>query len=393
MLIGLLTTSYPRSKDDISGIFIHNILEKTVHLNNNLQYQVIMPGESKIKKKEIWGNIQINRFQYFFPCSMQKLATDSGIPTDLSSSLMAKLQLPFFLLSFWWKTILCCRKCQVLHAHFFPCGVIALMANIFLRKKTLLTLHGTDYRMLLKYKKNRLLKSIIHKFDGIICLGNESLNFIKDLQYPEEKTFFSRIAVDTKKFAPTQKEARTKDFLRILWVGRIVPIKNIELLLEGIKYLLDKGIPLKLTIVGTGGEQKKMEEKAKKLKIDSNIEWVGQVGINDLPPYYQNTDLFVLTSDSEGLPSSMLEAMSCEKPVILTNVGSISDVVEYNKNGFLFEPKNLNEFTELLLKFIQLDHKTKKEIGKAAREKITAHFSIDNISNEHLNIYKAILGT
>src|SRR3989344_338565 len=138
--------------------------------------------------------------------------------------------------------------------------------------------------------------------------------------------------IDTKKFAPNPLEKRSwKGEKTILYVGRLIPLKQIDLLIKHLPKLDN----VKLRIVGSGVERDNLKKLAEDLNIKNRVEFIGEVSYDNIQREYQKADVYVQLSKVEGMSNTILEAMSCGLPVITTNVGGVNSFV--NGNGFIID--------------------------------------------------------
>jgi glycosyltransferase involved in cell wall biosynthesis len=131
-----------------------------------------------------------------------------------------------------------------------------------------------------------------------------------------------------------------KPKLQILFLAWLEKEKGIFELLHSSLYLVSRNINFKLVIAGSGTAEKDAKDFVKKHNLDNFIEFVGWVSGDIRDYYFKSSDIFILPSYSEGLPNSMIEAMSTGLAVIITNVGNIPDIVIDREHVLLIEPKN-----------------------------------------------------
>ena len=161
-----------------------------------------------------------------------------------------------------------------------------------------------------------------------------------------------------------------KDFV-IVFSGRLDPVKNFELLLEVFEYCHKADRTVKLLIVGDGQERQKIEQICRQKNIHAGLVMVGQR--SEVLPYLRAGDVFLLTSLTEQMPLTILEAMSVGLPVIASDVGEIRTIIDDGKDGFL---RNIQDgcegFATALLRLKQAsDWQT---MSHAARSKIVLGF-------------------
>jgi len=146
-----------------------------------------------------------------------------------------------------------------------------------------------------------------------------------------------------------------------------------------------------LLIVGEvrQGDDKKLLEEFRSANPQLPITVTGYISHNDLPSYYSLIDVFVHPSLRDGMPNAVLEAMACEKAVIVTNVGGTKDILEDGKNGAIV---NVNDATMLADKILELldDPKKRESLGKNARELILSKFTLEKELEANLNVYRKL---
>lgn len=116
-------------------------------------------------------------------------------------------------------------------------------------------------------------------------------------------------------------------------VGRLVPIKNHKLFLDAAKLAIKDGYAGLFLIVGGGELEAELQNYADTLDISAKVRFLGWR--QDLPKIYADLDVLVLSSDNEGTPVSIIEAMAAKTPVVSTDVGGVADLVKPGKTGYL----------------------------------------------------------
>ena len=122
---------------------------------------------------------------------------------------------------------------------------------------------------------------------------------------------------------------------RLLCVARLAPAKNHALLLQTVARLVESGRDVSLTLVGDGPLRGRLEERARELGISGRVRFAGRR--TDTPAFYRDADVFVLLSDYEGMPMSIIEAMASGLPVVATRAGGVAELVADGVNGALVE--------------------------------------------------------
>jgi len=167
-----------------------------------------------------------------------------------------------------------------------------------------------------------------------------------------------------------------------LFVGRLEPRKGIDYLIRSIKDTNMKSI-----IVGDGPDRVRLEELAKRNNVTSNITFTGSVPEEDLRHLYAGANFFVLPSISEGLPLTVLEAMSSGKPVVANNINGIPEVVQHGYNGLLVEPSNINSFRYNMQTLVD-DASLCMIMGQRARTTVEKNYSWEAVAKRVVEVYK-----
>lgn len=200
----------------------------------------------------------------------------------------------------------------------------------------------------------------------IIRYGIDNLNSISR---PEKKSKFKSI-----------KSLKSNNLV-IGCIARLVPQKSIDNILKSLSILKDKKI--KLVIVGNGFLKKYLKNLSNQLDISDQIIWYDF--IDDLNTFYQNINLFVLTSKYEGLGLVFLEAMLSKKPIICSNKSAMPEIVKNNYNGFLVDPDDPAKLAKAILKL--KDKKLRYKLGLNGYKKIKKEFSVKKMYSETKKIY------
>ncbi|MBD3206229.1 glycosyltransferase [Candidatus Bathyarchaeota archaeon] len=160
----------------------------------------------------------------------------------------------------------------------------------------------------------------------------------------------------------------------LLYVGRIVPEKRVEDLLEAFKLLLAEESELNLVIVGSGNWMDNLKAHAKYLGIDDRVNFTGFVSNSEKIKLIKESMFLVLPSLMEGLGLVLLEAMACGKPVIAINRGGPREVIEHGVNGFLVEPCSSDSLFEFMLRLVR-DAQLREKMGGEGKRLVKKKFT------------------
>jgi len=192
--------------------------------------------------------------------------------------------------------------------------------------------------------------------------------------------------VDIDFFIP-KKESIKEGY--ILYTGRLHPRKGLLDLIDCAKYVTQNYHFIKFVIIGEGPLKDALISRIKKFGLEDNIMITGFVDRDQLLYYYQNASIYVLPSYYEGLPTSLLEAMSCGIACIATNVPGNSELVIDGKNGFLVPSNDPISLAEKIMDLLECEYH-RNTIGSEARKHILENYNWKNITANFEQIYKLL---
>jgi glycosyltransferase involved in cell wall biosynthesis len=134
----------------------------------------------------------------------------------------------------------------------------------------------------------------------------------------------------------------------------------------------------------------KLKKEVQRMDLQDKIVFLGYIDKNMLVQTYQNATIQVVPSHYEGLPTVILEGMSCGLPLVATDIGGNNEVISSGSNGFLVPPKSPKVLAETILKLLD-DDQLRTRIGKAARDTIEATYTWDKIADNVQACYENIL--
>ena len=205
---------------------------------------------------------------------------------------------------------------------------------------------------------------VLRKFDKILPITKWEMPYLRKLGIGQEQIFYSPNGIPAEFY---KKKSRCKHMKNILFLGRISPIKDLEVLIKSMK-----DSELKLNIVGPAEEdyKNKLLELIKIQKINN---------ANFLPPVYDLTkkidiidkhEIFVLPSKREGMPQSLIEAMARGKIVISSNNRGSKEIIQDNQNGFLFNVGDDKQLAEIFKRIRHLSNMEKVQMQNNARNSV-----------------------
>ena len=171
--------------------------------------------------------------------------------------------------------------------------------------------------------------------------------------------------------------------------SRLVPDKGHEYLIRALKKLEFEMPDMHVIIVGDGRHRKALEALSRELKVDRRIHFTGN--LRDVSRPLAAMDIFVLPATwREGFGLSIVEAMACQKPVIVTNIWALNTLIQNQVNGVLVEPRSVEELAGAIRRFFE-DAGFRDRIGQAGRAAAEERFSLHRMVEELEDVYEEVL--
>jgi len=241
------------------------------------------------------------------------------------------------------------------------------------------------------FVQKKLLKYNLKKADKILSTSHVMAKETK--KYTDKEIEVIPFGVDLDVFKPQKAESLfNKNDIVIGTVKTLEEKYGIEYLIQAFKILIDKhdDLPLKLLIVGDGTREKYLKALVKKLAIEEHTIFTGRVNWNETPKYHNMLSVSVSVSESESFGVAVIEASACEKPVVVSNVGGLPEVVEDDVTGFVVSPENPEKTAEAIEKLI-LNNNLRIEMGKNGRKRVEELYHWKKNLEQMTSIYQSIL--
>ncbi len=324
---------------------------------------------------------------------MRQQYFESDNPNVFYKELYEKGSFDFSLVS-WLKDYCFKKKIDIIHSHEYKTDVLAKLVYRNYPIAWLATYH-LHYADSLKLKLYQYLDMRALKTANKVLTVSESLfNLLKKKKIPLSRLENMPNGIDTTYFDPQKTESTLQEELGVSkektligYVGRLSEQKNLPLLLKAFQRLIVQGKEVELVLVGEGELKEQIDQLIDKMELRK---WVHLVGfVDDIRMIYKGLDLMVLSSNEEGMPNSILEAMAMEVPVVSTNVGGVNELIQSKENGLICPSKNLEALIASMVQLI--DHPgLRNEYGKKSRNTIIEKFSFDKRVKRLEEVYKEL---
>lgn len=278
------------------------------------------------------------------------------------------------------------HKCSVVHIHLSSRGssfrkCILCGVCIIGGAKYVLHLHGSEFREFydheLSHNGKYLVRLLFSKAQKIIALSNSWRGWIED-SFKLKNVIVIHNGVESVKRESTHSRTKT-----ILFLGRIGKRKGVDILLKAMIDVV-KVIPDARLVIGGDGDIESFQSMCSPL--GGSVTFLGWIGPEDKEKELNNAAVYCLPSWNEGLPMSILEAMSAGLPVVSTPVGGIPEAVIHGQNGYLVPPGDDSALAQALIRLLS-DPELATKMGHEGRRLYEEHFSADRMCASFVELY------
>lgn len=311
-----------------------------------------------------------------FGCVELNTFSDANVLAKIGDAVGAYVRAPLLLM-----------KARLVHMHL--AGRTSMLRKlpllgmaVLLRCVVVIHLHIPDRRWILGGPVERLFRLFCRASRRIVVL---SPYWKEQLETAGITTQIQVIpnAVSSKEMG----EMNSSRVARVLFVGKLEKRKGYDDLLHAAGSVLRTRPDVEFLFAGHG-ELARAAALARDLGIESSVQFLGWTTGEQLAALYRSATVFCLPSYAEGLPMSLLEAMSYGLPVIATPVGGIPGLIEHEKNGFLIKPGNRTELSQRLLFLLGCTPKQRQIVGASARDTISRLCSEQAVSDSLSALYR-----
>ena len=341
MNLACVTHAYPRWDGDVAGAFVERLVLALVHRGHAVH--VIAPADEGRGGKEVRHQVPVTRVRYA-PARWETLA--------YRGRMVAAARTPWGLSA---ATSLVVRQARAIaricsdghidlvHAHWWaPGGISAWLA----RRPYVVTLHGTDVALLERFAAARwVARRVLPGAALVTAVSTYLANRAASVAGLDARRIAVQpMPVDVRAFAGTSAGGGG-----VVTVGRLSKQKRVDLVVEAVALLKQRGRALPLTIVGDGPERPYLERRAAELGIAGETRFLGEVPPDRIPQAVGDADVFAFPAAGEGLGLAAAEALMLGVPVVAAaDGGGVTDIVPEQGPGRRVSPGNAGELADAI---------------------------------------------
>jgi phosphatidyl-myo-inositol dimannoside synthase len=386
-----IVTAFPRQPGDPIAPWLVELLHRLRERGHDIE--VLASSHQGLGDQDHDG-IRVHRFRYF-PARWERLTHEETAPDRMRRSPLFAVMPLFFLVGGMWNAWQLARRerYDIVHVHWpMPMALLGWAAQRAGRMPMVTTFYGIE----LRWVQSRLpfLRWLIR------WAARASAQAVAISTYTaRELRKFADVPIEvipyTAEFAPPSSSPRSSHGAErsVLFVGRLIERKGMSHLIRALGTVRQR-TPARLVVIGDGPERPRLEQLARDVGVTAYVDFRGRVSDEELRGAYAAADVFVLPSvldarqDTEGLGVVLLEAMNYSVPVIASDIGGITDIVQHERTGLLVPPGDEAALASALARVLD-DGALARTLAGGGRRLLRETFSWDGIVDRWEGVYAA----
>ncbi len=404
MHIGVLTHNYPRFPGDFSGTFVEALCQE---LAAQQQRVTVWAPYDPAYRRPLDGPVSLRLYRYAWPERLHRLGYMRTMQSDLALRLEAYLLSPALFAAGMATVLREARRLRphVLHAHWIlPNGFIGAVVSRRFGIPLVVSVPGSDalvagqnplFRAMARFtfRQARLLTANSESLrDSVVALGADPGRFDLIIYGTDPQA----LRPDTTGVAPLRQRLNIDKGSRVLLcVGRMVPKKGFDYLLRALAEPPLREADVVAVMVGDGDDRPAWQRLAVELGVEGRVRWVGPVPKDEIGVYYNLADVLVMPSVSrpaDGLNVCVLDAMSCGKPVVGSNVAGNPLAVVDGQTGYIVPEQDAAALAQALAR-LMADEDLRRRMGAAARARIENELGWPHLACRYIRHFARLSGT
>ncbi len=382
------TTSYPCVVNPSSGVFIYNLNQA---MAERADVEVVAPSCLGITTR-LEDKCRVLYFRYA-PSKSEIIANmPGGLPSAMNGGGIKKLALILaFVLSYFASIMKHGFKVDVVHTNWAVSGLLALPLRLF-GVKIITTFRGEDVT---RAKTSRIWKEIVR---AVLIGGNHCVAVSADMSewirdtYSTDKITHINNGISERFFTLYQdRDYSDKNQVSFICVGSLIERKNIGFLIKALSYIGNQ-FDWKLNVIGDGPLCKDLMSLCESLGLKDRVDFLGNLKHEDVLEYYAIADVFLFSSISEGKPNVLFEAMASGVPVIAPNISGVSELIDHEAQGMIYELNDQQDFLDKLALILK-DSSLRETLAESAHEKVkNENGSWQDAAEKYIELFDQSLG-
>jgi 1,4-alpha-glucan branching enzyme len=276
---------------------------------------------------------------------------------------------------------------DLIHLHFpLPLGISELLVRPFVKRPLVVTVHGNADVYELPRAMEPVTRAVLTRADAVVSVSHDLAQYMQDAMRVPKVTVIPN-GVDVDQFRPG---TRSGEGLVLFSISRLVPRKNVDVLIAAVAQLHREGAPLSLIIAGTGPEEDRIRQLA--AGHPGVVEFVGFIDEERKRAILSGTDVFVQLSTREGLSIAALEALASGVPCAVSDLPGVREPITAGETGwYVGDPENVDSVVTALRRVLA-DRDRLPAMKRACRAVAEQRYSLQAMCENYWNVFVSLLG-
>lgn len=374
-----LVSSFPRRPGDPTAPFLLDLARAQAAAG--MDVQVLAPHDAGLPHTERWGGVGVTRFRYA-PAGLERLAYRGGM-LGAASALSGAALVPGMLGAMSAAATRAARRLRpdVINAHWwFPGGLAGTIASAATGVPLVVTLHGSDVHLAGRAGWGAPARAVLGRAGAVVAVSHSlAAEAARLWGVPAERVGVARMPASIPDAGTPPTAAPPFPPLRIVFVGRLVPEKGLDVALRAMPLARAEGVDLRLDVVGDGPAGPALRALA--AGLGERVSWAGALPRTEVGAHILAAHAVVIPSRREGLGLVALEALAHGRPVIASAVGGLVEVVQDGVDGVLVPPGNPAALAQALAQL---------PLGVPVGAALDRHRP-ETVAVEHLELYRTLV--
>jgi colanic acid/amylovoran/stewartan biosynthesis glycosyltransferase WcaL/AmsK/CpsK len=284
------------------------------------------------------------------------------------------------------------RNYDIVHCQFGHNGKLgAILKRLGLQKRLVVTFHGYDIRAAVE-SGGALYGELWDQADCLIAISKYNHDHLLRFGGDPKKIVYHPVGIDCKRFGYQPPSTGRGQPIRLLSVARLVEEKGLEFGIRALHRLMQETphLQIRYDIIGEGPLRGHLQHLLLELGLVRQVRLLGTKMQGEVIQALLENDIFLAPSLAEALPVSLMEAHAVGLPVVATQVGSVDQIVQHGKSGFLAPPGDVTALCRHLADLIQ-HPEMRAEMGRCGRAHVEQHYDIERLNDRLVNLYENLL--
>jgi glycosyltransferase involved in cell wall biosynthesis len=275
---------------------------------------------------------------------------------------------------------------DLVHVHFpLPLGISALLVRPFVRKPILVTVHGNADVYELPRSMEPVTRAVLRRADAVVSVSRDLADYLRDQMHVADVDVISN-GVNVELFTVGRRNGGP---ITLFSVSRLVPRKNVHVLIAAVERLVAEGADLSLVVAGTGPERLRIEQLAR--ASNGRVRFVGFIDEARKRALLAETDVFVQLSTREGLSIATLEALASGVPCLVSDLPGVREPIAPGATGwYVGNPEDVENVVSAL-KRVLADRPRMPAMRRACREVAVERYSLEAMCAGYWNVFCRLL--